>query len=136
MRDASAPLSMTFLFELNNNRLHSKRCPGEGHPAALTPDGLGALLSINGAGSSAYLNQVFGPTLRPGDVVVLDNLSVHQMEGLNKIVKAYGVRLLYLPSYSPDFNLIELAFGKRKTGPRIRTSATCSRTPFEPLPRG
>ena len=87
--------------------------------AALTPGGLGALLSVNGAVDGAvftvYLDQVLGPALRPGDVVVLDNLPVHKVDGLEQVVKKYGARLLYLPPYSPDFNLIELAFSKRKT---------------------
>ena len=59
--------------------------------AALTPDGLGALLSVNGAVNgdvfAAYLDQVLGPTLRPGDVVVLDNLAVHKVPGLDAIVR-------------------------------------------------
>ena len=58
--------------------------------AALTPDGLGALMSVNGAVNgevfAAYLDQVLGPTLRPGDVVVLDNLSGHKVDGLAEIV--------------------------------------------------
>ncbi len=57
--------------------------------AALTPDGLGALMSVDGAVNgdvfTAYLDQVLGPTLRPGDVVVLDNLSVHKVDGLHEI---------------------------------------------------
>ncbi|WP_438830717.1 transposase [Hymenobacter nivis] len=81
---------------------------------ALTPDELGALLSVNGAVNgdvfAACLDQVLGPTLRPGDVVVLDNLSVHKMEGLDEIVKSYGTCLRYLPPYSLDFNPIELTF--------------------------
>ena len=48
-------------------------------------------------------------------MVVLDNLSVHQVEGLDEIGKRYGARLRYLPPYSPDFNPIELAFSKLKT---------------------
>ena len=59
--------------------------------AALTPNGLGALLSVNGAVNgdvfAAYLDQVLGPTLMPGDVVVLDNLSVHKVDGLEQVVK-------------------------------------------------
>ena len=86
--------------------------------AALTPNGLGALLSVNGAVNgdvfAAYLDQVLGPTLVPGDVVVLDNLSVHKVDGLEQVVQKYGARLLYLPPYSPDFNPIELAFSKLK----------------------
>ena len=87
--------------------------------AALTPQGLGASLRVNGAVNgdvfAAYLDQVHDPTLLPGDVVVLDNLSVHKVEGLDEPVKKYGVRLLYLAPYSPDFNPIELAFSKLKT---------------------
>ncbi|WP_226930190.1 IS630 family transposase [Hymenobacter siberiensis] len=87
--------------------------------AALTPEGLGALLTVEGAVNgdvfAAYLDQVLGPTLRRGDVVVLDNLSVHKVDGLAEIGGGYGVRLRYLPPYSPDFNPIELAFSKLKT---------------------
>jgi transposase len=96
--------------------------------AALTPDGLGALLSVNGAVNgdvfAAYLDQVLGPTLRPGDVVVLDNLSVHKVDGLDEIMQIYGARLCYLPPYSPDFNPIELAFSKLKTGLRTAKART------------
>ena len=65
--------------------------------AALTPAGLGALLrvdgTVNGDVFAAYLDQVLGPTLRPSDVVVLDNLSVHKVDGLNEIAKKYVMRL-------------------------------------------
>ena len=101
--------------------------------AALTPDGLGALLSVDGAVNgdvfAAYLDQVLGPTLRPGDVVVLDNLSVHQVDGLDEIAQKYGARLLYLPPYSPDFNPIELAFSKLKTW--LRTAQVRTRERLE-----
>lgn len=97
--------------------------------AALTPDGLGALLSVNGAVNghvfAAYLDQVLGPSLRPSDVLVLDNLAVHKVPGLDEIAAAYGVRLLYLPPYSPDFNPIELAFSKLKTWLRTAQARTC-----------
>ena len=59
--------------------------------------------------------QVLGLRLRPGDVVVLANLSVHKVDGLEQVIQKYGARLRYLPPYSPDFNPIELAFSKRKT---------------------
>ena len=99
--------------------------------AALTPDGLGALLSVdgavNGAVFTAYLDQVLGPTLRPGDVVVLDNLSVHKMAGLDEVMQRYGTRLLYLPPYSPDFNPIELAFSKLKSWLRTAQARTRDR---------
>lgn len=87
--------------------------------AALTPQGLQAAMTVSGAVNgevfAAYLQQVLGPTLVPGDVVVLDNLPAHKVAGLAEIVTARGARLLYLPPYSPDFNPIELAFSKLKT---------------------
>lgn len=96
--------------------------------AALTPEGLGALFSVNGAVTGevfgVYLDQVLGPTLAPGDVVVLDNLPVHKVAGLAEIAHKYGARLLYLPPYSPDFNPIELAFSKLKTWLRTAQART------------
>ena len=71
--------------------------------------------AVNGDVFAAYLDQVLGPTLVPGDVVVLDNLPAHKVAGLAELVEARGARLLYLPPYSPDFNPIELAFSKLKT---------------------
>lgn len=69
------------------------------------------------------------PALRPGDVVVLDNLSVHKVAGLAEVAQKFGVRLLYLPSYSPDFNPIELAFSKLETW--LRTAQTRTRDLLE-----
>ena len=101
--------------------------------AALTPDSLGALMSVdagvNGDVFAAYLDQVLGPTLRPGEVVVLDNLAVHKVAGLDEIAQKYGVRLRYLPPYLPDFNLIELAFSKLKTW--LRTAKARTREALE-----
>ena len=101
--------------------------------AALTPDGLGALMSVDGAVNgdvfAAYLDQVPGPTLRPGDVVVLDNLAVHKVAGLAEIAQKYEVRLRYLPPYSPDFNPIERAFSKLKTW--LRTAKARTREALE-----
>jgi len=101
--------------------------------AALTPDGLGARLrgdgAVNGDVFAAYLDQVFGPTLRPGDVVVLDNLSVHKVDDLHEIVQKYRARLRYLPPYSPDFNPIERTFSKLKTG--LRTAKARTRDALE-----
>ena len=71
--------------------------------------------AVNGDVFAAYLGQVLGPTLVPGDVVVLDNLPAHKVAGLAELMEARNARLLYLPPYSPDFNPIELAFSKPKT---------------------
>lgn len=73
--------------------------------AALTPWGLAAVLKLDGAVNAAsfavYLDQVLGPTLVPGDGVVLDKLRVHKATGLAELVAARGARLLFLPPYSP-----------------------------------
>jgi transposase len=101
--------------------------------AALTPTGLQAAMTVSGAVNgkvfAAYLRQVLGPTLRVGDVVVLDNLPAHKVAGLAELVEACGARLLYLPPYSPDFNPIELAFSKLKTW--LRTAQARTRQALE-----
>ena len=70
--------------------------------------------AIDGAAFRAYAEQFLAPTLKPGDLVVLDNLSSHKVSGVREIIEARGARLLYLPPYSPDLNPIELAFSKLK----------------------
>jgi transposase len=62
----------------------------------------------------AYLQQVLAPTLRPGDVVVLDNLAVHKQAAVRAAIETVGAHLRFLPPYSHDFNPIELAFAKLK----------------------
>ena len=63
---------------------------------------------------SAYVDQILVPTLRPGDVVVLDNLAVHKQPAIRAAIEAAGASLRFLPPYSPDFNPIEQAFAKLK----------------------
>lgn len=63
----------------------------------------------------AYVEQVLAPTLRPGDVVILDNLPAHKSTAAREAVEATGARMLFLPPYSPDFNPIENAFSKLKS---------------------
>jgi transposase len=93
--------------------------------AALTPRGIGAALTVEGAADrlvvEAYVGRVLVPTLRPGQVVVLDNLSAHKGEEVRNLIEAAGCRLLFLPAYSPAFNPIELAFAKVKE--RLRRTA-------------
>jgi len=62
----------------------------------------------------AYVEQVLVPTLRPGDVVVLDNLAMHKQPEVQAAIERVGAWLRFLPPYSPDFNPIELAFAKLK----------------------
>ena len=63
----------------------------------------------------AYLDHVLCPKLRPGDVVVMDNLSVHKIDGVRARIEAVGAQVIYLPPYSPDLNPIEKAWSKLKT---------------------
>lgn len=69
---------------------------------------------MNGNAFLAYVEQVLAPTLKLGDIVVLDNLSAHKVPGVRDAIEATGARLLYLPPYSPDFNPIEQLFAKLK----------------------
>ena len=70
--------------------------------------------AMNGAAFKAYTEQVLAPSLKPGDIVVMDNLSSHKVAGVREAIKAVGAYLLYLPPYSPDLNPIEQAFAKFK----------------------
>ena len=62
----------------------------------------------------AYLEQVLGSQLQPGDIVVMDNLAAHQVAGVRESIQARGAELLYLPPYSPDFNPIEACWAQVK----------------------
>jgi transposase len=64
----------------------------------------------------AYLEHVLAPTLRPGQVVVMDNLTAHKGERVRDLIEGRDCQLLYLPPYSPDFNPIEEAFAKKIKG--------------------
>lgn len=69
---------------------------------------------INGDWFQAYVTQVLVPELRPGDVVIMDNLSSHKRPAIQQLIEAAGATLRFLPPYSPDFNPIEKAFAKLK----------------------
>ena len=69
---------------------------------------------MNGQAFLAYMEQVLAPTLRPDDVVVMDNLGAHKVAGVTDAIRAVGASLLFLPPYSPDLNPIEQAFAKLK----------------------
>lgn len=86
--------------------------------AALRPSGVSAPAVFDGpidtASFRAYVEQVLAPTLRRGDVVVLDNLAVHKQPEVRVAIEATGAQIRFLPPYSPDFNPIEMAFAKLK----------------------
>jgi transposase len=69
---------------------------------------------MNGEMFLAGVRQGLAPTLRPGDIVILDNLATHKIPGVRDALAAVGARLLYLPPYSPDFNPIEPMWSKIK----------------------
>lgn len=96
--------------------------------ASITTTGMGAAMVLDGAlareSFDAYVAQVLLPTLRPGQIVVLDNLPVHKSAHARALIEGAGCAVLFLPSYSPDFNPIELAFAKIKQTLRGRGERT------------
>lgn len=79
---------------------------------------------INRAIFIEYVRQVLVPALRPRDIVVMDNLASHKGEEIRALIEATGAELRYLPPYSPDFNPIENAFAKLKSGLRSAAERT------------
>jgi transposase len=86
--------------------------------ASITDEGMGPCLAVEGATTrivfETYVEQVMLPSLRRGQVVVMDNLSAHKGERVRELVESAGCELLYLPPYSPDLSPIEEAFSKVK----------------------
>jgi transposase len=86
--------------------------------AALRQTGVIAPLVLDGPMTGpafrAYVEQFLAPALAPGDVVVLDNLAAHRVDGVRQAIAAAGAAILYLPPYSPDYNPIEQLFAKLK----------------------
>lgn len=87
--------------------------------SAMSTRGMIATMTVEAATDReiflAYLEKVLCPALRSGDVVVMDNLSSHKVDGVRQRIEQCGARLLYLPPYSPDLNPIEKAWSKLKT---------------------
>jgi transposase len=132
------------------------RCVGGARIAEAVPQGHWKILTILGAMSLrgmsatmtieeatdtdiflAYLDHCLCPALRPGDVVVLDNLSLHKVKGVRERIEAAGAELLYLPPYSPDLNPIEKAWSKLKTllrSTKARTKEALDQAISELLP--
>lgn len=125
---------MTRLYarSLSGQRIH-EATPG-GHwkimtiLGAMSLRGMIATMTIEAATDTeiflAYVEQVLCPALRPGDVVVMDNLSSHKVNGVNRLIAAVGAEVLYLPPYSPDLNPIEKAWAKLKQALRTAKART------------
>lgn len=118
---------------LRGERLHSPIPHGHWNTttfvAGLRLDGLTAPLvlegAMNGLAFLAWTEQFLVPTLSPGDIVVMDNLSSHKGPKIRMTIEAAGAELRFLPPYSPDFNPIEMAFSKLKA--LLRAAATRTR---------
>lgn len=79
---------------------------------------------INGESFRLYIDKVLVPTLRPGDIVVMDNLGSHRSSAVRSALRAAGAKLFFLPKYSPDLNPIEMLFSKLKHGLRKAAKRT------------
>jgi transposase len=79
---------------------------------------------INGQSFRLYIDKVLIPTLRPGDIVVMDNLGSHRSSAVRQALRAAGAKLFFLPKYSPDLNPIEMLFAKLKQGLRKAAKRT------------
>ncbi len=86
--------------------------------ASMSSEGMGPTLAVQGGTNKAvfeaYVELVLAPSLRPGQVVVMDNLSAHKSEEVRELIEGRGCEVLFLPPYSPDLNPIEEAFSKIK----------------------
>ncbi len=91
-------------------------------------DGTTACMHLAGAADTAafvtYIEQVLCPTLKPGDIVVMDNLSVHKSPEVQRLVEAVGAEVRFLPAYSPDLNPIEKMWSKIKNSLRSLEART------------
>jgi transposase len=122
----------TYAWAPRGQRAHAAapRNPGENKTvvAALTLGGVGPRMRFDGGMSGArfegYVRHLLAPTLRPGQVVVADNLRAHHTPGARAAIEARGARFLPLPPYSPDFNPIEHAFSKVKQSLRRAEART------------
>jgi transposase len=92
-------LTLTFIAGLRADRLTAPWCVDQ---------------ALNGEAFKEYLRSQLGPTLKPGDIVICDNLSAHKVADVEAIIAAHGATLKYLPPYSPDLNPIEQVFAKIK----------------------
>ncbi len=96
--------------------------------ASLSPGGMGETMVVEGATNTAvfetYIERVLAPSLRPGQIVILDNLSAHKSQRVRDLVAARGARLWFLPPYSPDYSPIENAGSSLKSSLRKASART------------
>jgi transposase len=148
IRDASTILAehLKFIDEFGTHlgltRLFGRAAPGErvveatagysgAHYTVVATLGLQGITApclfegaMNGITFETYVEKVLAPTLHPGDLVVIDNLSAHKGEPIGQLIEACGARVHFLPPYSPDLNPIELCWAKVKTALRAAKART------------
>ena len=120
---AYAPIGERAFFEIPRNRGKNTTLL-----TSLHQGGMGPSMAVEGATTArvfeTYVERLLAPALRPGQVVVMDNLGAHRPRRVRELIEARGCELIYLPPYSPDLNPIEEAFAKVKQILR----KTCART--------
>ena len=82
---------------------------------------------IDGESFQTYVEKVLLPTLRPGDIVIMDNLGSHKRKTVRQLIRSVGAKLIFLPKYSPDLNPIEQVFAKLKHLLRKAAAAPAAR---------
>jgi transposase len=121
---AYAPIGQRAFFEIPRNRGKNTTLL-----TSLHAQGIGPSMAVEGATTSrvfeTYVKHLLAPALRPGQVVVMDNLGAHRPKRIGELIEERGCELIYLPPYSPDLNPIEEALSKvkhllRKTGARTK----------------
>jgi transposase len=119
---ANTALSPIYAYSLKGERVHVRvprnRGPNTTLLSSMTTEGMGPSLAVEGATTArvfeAYVERVLAPSLKRGQIVIMDNLSAHKTDRVRELVEQRGCELLYLPPYSPDLNPIEEAFSKLK----------------------
>jgi transposase len=124
MRWARIPRFLLCTLGLQEEKGHPAQCPPQPWAqhhlmlSSITLEGMGTSLAVEGATNrevfETYVEQILAPTLRRGQVVVMDNLTAHKGDRVKELIEERGCKLIYLPPYSPDFNPIEEAFAKIK----------------------
>ena len=129
---ANVTLTPRYGWAPHNQRAHGRAPRNYAHNTtlvvALTPQGLQAPMTLDGAMTgdafAAYVEHILRPSLQPGQVVICDNLSVHQRGDIRTLIEDAGCALVFLPAYSPDFTPIEQAFSKLKQALRRAEART------------
>ena len=119
---SNTSLSPIYAYSVKGQRAYGtvprNRGPNTTLLSSMSTEGMGPSLAVEGATTATvfetYIERVLCPTLRAGQLVVMDNLSAHKGKRAKELIEGKGCEILYLPSYSPDYNPIEEAFSKIK----------------------